>query len=188
MAGRIIVILIAALLTASPARAVEVRDLAQQAVTKHEAGKHAEAIASLRQALYAAMDASPMQFQQAIFVSERARGYGMFKERPGNVFKAGEKLLVYVEPYGMGWKKEGDHFHLDVTADFELRTPNGKILTGQKDFGRFRTRSHHRNLEFYVNLTYRLKGLKPGKYIIGTTFRDNLTDKTGNFDLPFEIK
>lgn len=187
MAARFIAFTLATLLAGSAARAGEVQDLARQAETGLEAGKHAEAIADLRQALFAAMDSSPLAFQRAHFVRQKADGYGQYHLRPDNVFKLGEKLHVYAEPFGFGWQKQGVGVSSELVADFILRTPQGTVLLSQQDFGRFRSESHHRHADYYVSMTYTLSGLKPGQYVIATTLRDQVSGKTGSFDLPFEV-
>ena len=64
-------------------------------------------------------------------------GFAAYKPRDNNGFAADEPLIVYTEPIGVAWKKDGDEFSSKLTVDFEIRTPDGKVLAGQKGFGEF---------------------------------------------------
>jgi hypothetical protein len=53
------------------------------------------------------------------------------------VFAAGEPLIVYTEPIGVTWKQADGPYSSKLMVDFEIKTPDGKTITGQKDFGQF---------------------------------------------------
>jgi hypothetical protein len=107
--------------------------------------------------------------------------------RPTSVFRPGEDMLVYAEPFGYGFGRDGDLFVIAFDADFELRTAGGQILHARQDFARLEMKSRRRNKEFQVFITYSFKGLKPGDYVLSTTLRDRNSPKAGNFELPFTV-
>ena len=96
-------------------------------------------------------------------------------------------MLVYAEPFGYAFGKEGDLFRIDFSADFELRTPRGQILHAQEGFASLDMVSRRRNKEFQVYIVYNFKGLKPGDYVLVTKLSDRNSDKKGEFELPFTI-
>lgn len=185
---RSISVTLVSLMLCVTAEAGELQDIAGKAETQAKAEQYAEAFETMREALYLLWGKSPLHFRRAFFVTQKASGFGVFKKRTSNEFKQGEPLLIYVEPAGYGWRQDGPIYQSEVTADFELREPNGNILGGQKDFASFNFRSHDRNIEYFMNLTYNLSGIRAGKYIIGTQFRDKVSGKSASFDLPFEVK
>src|SRR5438045_3874313 len=72
------------------------------------AGSFAQSLQELDQreaALMETWEKMPLSVRRAVFEKQRAEGFGMYQERPSNVFKPGEKLIAYVEPVGYGWKE-----------------------------------------------------------------------------------
>ncbi len=171
------------------ARAGEIVDLARSAEALLQSGQNVEAIDTLRRALRIANDQSPLALRKAVFVAEPPQGFGIYKERPNNVFRQGEPLVAYVEPIGIGWTKgDGGTFHSLLTVDFEIRSPSGEILAGKRDFGRFEFTSREQNTEIMTHLTLNLTGARAGKYVFGVLYHDKTTGKSASADLPFEIK
>lgn len=178
----------AALVFATAALAGEAQELAGRAEEQAASGKHAEAISTMRDALLAAWDKSPLAFTRAFPVAQKASGFGIFDKRADGPYKQGEPLLIYAEPVGFGWRQEGDLYKSEMVADFVLHNASGKVLGGQKEFGNFKVSSHSRNTEYYVNLRYNFTGLPPGRYVIVSTLRDLVGGKTGSFETSFEVQ
>ena len=170
-----------------PAHA-DLEELGRKAAKEIAAGQHLEAVETLRQAVREAALAGPLVFRQALFTSEAAKGFGLYNPRKDNVFKRGEPLLVYVEPVGFGWTPEGDVYTSHLTADYEIRTPEGQILAGQRRFDSFDFTSRDRNHEVMTTLKFNLSGAKSGDYVLGVTYHDKATGKSASFDLPFKMK
>lgn len=162
--------------------------LAQEAVEKSKANDHLGALRAIEGAYMAIWDRTPFSFKRYLFVAERATGYGVFKPRAQGPFKSGEILRVYVEPVGYTFQAEGNMYTWLITADFNLRTKAGKVLGGQKEFGRFTFTSHERNTEFYMNLTYNFSGVSKGEYVLETILQDKISGKLARFELPFQIE
>ena len=188
MMKRTVVLL--ALLTVAPGAAFagEIADLGRAAEAQAQAGNHLEAVETLRRAINILAANGPLTLRRVQFIAEPPKGFGLYKPRGGNVFRRGEPLVVYAEPIGLGWKPEGGTNRAVVATDFEIRTPDGKILGGQKDFGRFEFVSHDRNHEIMTHLTIRLSGAPPGRYVFGATYRDAVSGKAATLELPFEIQ
>jgi hypothetical protein len=171
------------------ATAGEIADLARDAEAKLQAKRPIEAIESLNRALRLAHDQTPLAFRKAIFVADPPTGFGVYHVRADNVFKSSEPLVAYIEPVGVGWTKQSDGtFQSLITVDFEIRSPEGKFLTGKTDFGRFAFTSHERNTEIFTHITLNLTNAPAAKYMLAVIYHDKITGKSATFDLPFEIR
>ncbi len=183
-------LLFGALAVTGPAGAVtaaEIVDSAKKAEELAAAGNPVQALAAIEAAFNTLWDKAPLGFSEALFVATRPQGFGIYDMRPNAVFAPGEDMLVYAEPFGYGYGRDGEVFEIAFDADFELRTAKGQILHAQQDFAELEMRSRRRNKEFQIFITYNFKGLKPGDYVLATTLRDRNSAKTGNFELPFTI-
>lgn len=131
---------------------------------------------------------APLRYRQAFFVTEVPTGFGMYSARPDAPFKAGEKLIVYAEPAGYGWKDNGDGtFTFGFDIDLSVKSPDGKELVTKKDFSHVALTSHAKNHEFMLAITLDLTGADPGKYVLEYTTRDIASDKSAVISLPFSI-
>lgn len=175
-------------LAAVAAGAGELVDRATQAEALLRDNKPVQALAEMEAAFNAAWDKAPLGFSEALFVTERPAGFGMYTARPTAVFRPDEDLHVYSEPFGYGYGSEGDSFSIGFTADFELRTPKGQILHAQTGFAEPGLATRRRNKEFQVFITYNFQGLRPGDYVLLTRLRDKNSDKVGSFELPFKVE
>jgi hypothetical protein len=146
------------------------------------------AINSAREATVAALKGAPLGFRRILFVTKTPGGFAIYDPRPDSVFKTGEPLIVYTEPVGIAWQQEGDKVSSKLEVDFELRSPDGKVLGGQKGFGEFAFTAREAPIDYMAHVTINLTGAPAGAYILNLTFRDTNSDKTTSADLPFEIK
>jgi hypothetical protein len=185
---RIPVLVAALALIAFPASAQEIAARAQEAEALLARGKVIEAIDALDAAALTLWEKMPLVFRRGIWVSAKAAGYGIYTERPDAVFSAGQPMLVYAEPVGFGWRKDGDIYRTEMAADVAFRTADGKEIFRQDQFQKFELAGRVRNREFMVNFTYTLSGIPKGDYVVETTLRDQVTGKKGSFTLPFTIR
>ncbi|WP_181705945.1 hypothetical protein [Chthonobacter rhizosphaerae] len=149
--------------------------------------KPVQALAEVEAAFNAVWDQAPLSFSEALFVTEKPTGFGIYTARPNTVFSPGEDLYVYSEPFGYGYGQDGDMFTIGFDADFELRTAKGQILHSQTGFAAPGLTTRRRNKEFQVFITYNFQGLRPGDYVLVTRLRDKNSDKVGSFELPFQV-
>ncbi len=121
-------------------------------------------------------------FTQALLVSEAAPGFGMYNPRADNVFKVGEPILIYCEPFGVGYGTPGDGiFSVNFIIDLQVLDSSGKELANVPDTTEYTSTSRHQNKEVQANITYTLDGLPPGQYTLVTTLRDKNSTKSGSF-------
>jgi hypothetical protein len=97
-------------------------------------------------------------------------------------------MIVYTEPIGVTWKQTDGTYSSKLTIDFEIKTPDGKTITGQKDFGQFAFAAREPSIDYMAQLKINLSGAPQGSYVLGLTVRDTNSDKTATAQLPFEIK
>jgi hypothetical protein len=166
----------------------EAVDLAKQAESYATDGKHAEAYEAMRSATLQVWDEGPLLFRKALFAAEAPKAFGIYKPRADHVFKPGEKLIIYAEPVGFKWLAKDGLNHSLLVADLILRTNDGKIVAGQKNFGTFSFDSLEQNMEIMVVMTVDFTGAPPGQYVVECAFTDKMSGKTANLELPFELK
>eukprot|EP00903_Cladosiphon_okamuranus_P001803 g1801.t1 len=135
-------------------------------------GKGVEAIQSMRQALFEVWSEAPLSIPTATYVKAPADGFGIYTVRADNRFAEGEPLLIYLEPVGFDWKQQDELYTSLLTVDFDLATPDGNVLAGQKAFGRFDFKSHVPNTEYMANLTLNVSGAPSGDYVLVLTVND----------------
>ena len=138
-------------------------------------------------AMIEAWEKTPLTIRRALFINGEPRGFGLYQERGSKEFKHGEKIVVYAEPVGYGWKDLGKGmFELGFVVDFLIKSRDGKILE-KENFMRIATETHTRNLEFMVILTLNMSSAPAGDYVVEYKLHDIASDKTTTFEMPFKI-
>ncbi|WP_422376980.1 hypothetical protein [Roseibium sp.] len=173
---------------AGTAWAGPLQDKAGDAETALAAGKGVEAIQLMREALSDVWKEAPLAIPTSTYVVAPADGYGIYTARDDNSFAEGEPLLIYLEPVGFDWKQQDGLYNSLLTVDFDLTSPDGKVLAGQKGFGRFDFKSHVPNTEYMANLTLNVSGAPAGDYVLVLTVNDEHGGGSAKVELPFSIK
>lgn len=134
-------------------------------------------------------DASPeISFRQVVLVAEPASGFGIYNLRANDIYKVGEPVIIYAEPYGYGYGTPSEGlFSINFAVDLQVKSESGEVLAEIPDLSALDLQSRAKNHEFQANLTYTLNGITPGKYVLLTTMRDKNSDKAGSFELAIEI-
>ena len=150
-------------------------------------GKYTEALAALDEAAAALSEKVPLAMRRALWVAAPPTGYGMYVPRENNIFASGVKMMIYGEPVGFGWRKNGDIWQTDVAIDVVVKSKDGKPLQRAQDFTNLRVVSHIRNREMMAQLTYSFTDIPAGEYIVESIMRDKVSGKSGTFSLPFIV-
>ena len=174
--------------TIASAGADELADKAKAAEDLAAQSKFLEAMDALDAAATLLWDRSPLTFRRALWVAEPPSGFGAYNPRETNQYAAGDEMIAYVEPVGFGWRKSGETWQTDLSADVTIKDKEGKEIFSQKDFQKLALSSRIRNREFMTRFTFTLTGLPAGEYMLETTLRDAVTSKSGSFSLSFVIK
>lgn len=175
------------LLSICPAWAGEISDAGANAEQLAGDGKYIEALQALETASDAIWAQSPLTFRKAIFVASDPSGFGIYDIRENAEFKRSEPLLIYTEPVGFAFGRDGQMFVTDMALDFEIRDSSGTSVAKQENFASWTIRSRFPNKEFMGKLNYDFSGLQPGDYSVTTTVRDKNSDKTNSFSMNFKL-
>ncbi|MFZ0648526.1 MAG: hypothetical protein WAM27_09940 [Nitrososphaeraceae archaeon] len=125
------------------------------------------------------------------FVSSEPEGYGVYTERPLNMFKLGDEVIIYSEPAGYTHKTLTDEngtklYGMKMTADMILTDRNGAEFGRQQDIPMTELISHHQNKELYFDLSLTgTDNLEPGDYIVKWILTDENSGQT--FDIVKEF-
>jgi hypothetical protein len=180
------------LLTISAAPAAPSGDNNQQkpsgATDQAATDKAIETINAARALTAEALSAAPLGFRRILFVRDVPDGFAAYEPRGNNIFTPDEPLIVYTEPIGVAWTKDGDEYSTKLSVDFEIRSPDGKVLAGQKGFGDFALTAREPPLDFMTHVKLDVTGAAAGSYVLGLTMHDTKSGKSTTADLPFEIK
>ena len=129
---------------------------------------------------------SPLAFRNVALVNG-AEGFGDFKPRDGNTFKAGETLMVYVEPVGFTYALENDRYSFALSADLSIESNAGHIIAEGEDLFLIDDSSRVQIREFYMVLSVEVPEIKAGGYKAVYQVKDMNSGKTGSFSVPFTI-
>jgi len=174
---------------AAPSDETNQQDQQPTAVTDQAAtDKAIETINASRAATAEALSNAPLGFRRILFVSEVPEGFAAYQPRTNNIFAPDEPLIVYTEPIGVAWTKDGDELSTKLVVDFEIRLPDGKVIAGQRGFGEFALSAREPPLDFMTHIKLDVTGAPAGAYILGLTMHDTNSGKSTTTDLPFEIR
>jgi len=154
-----------------------------------EAEPNLAKINALQNAVADAWQKMALTQRRAVFVSARPESYGVYEERNSTIFKAGEKLITYVEPIGYTWTANADGtYNYGIFVDFLVKQSDGKVLGGQEKLLKFAKRSRVRNQELMLVLTLSLGAVEPGEYLVEYTLHDDQSKKESKFTQNFTIQ
>lgn len=169
------------------AQAGEIADAASVAEQAMAEGKYEDAIKALEQAQDLLWAKAPLSFRRTLFTAAEPVGYGIYDIKEGNTFKRSEPLIIYAEPMGYGYAKDGSIYVIDLALDFLIVGADGAVVAEQKGFGNLTLRTRFPNKEFMAKVTYDFSGLPAGDYQVTTTAHDKPTGKSAAFTLPFKL-
>jgi hypothetical protein len=177
------------LATAAPAAgfAGEIADHAAAAEKAVEAGDASAAIQAFDRAQDALWTALPLSLRKVEKAIE-STGYGIYTPRPDGPYKPGEKIYLYMEPVGYGYRDDGlGNKVIELAVDMTLLDEAGKELGVYNDFAAISLSSRVKNRELLFGLTIDLGSPPVGKYRGDFTMRDKNSDKSAKFSVDFEI-
>ena len=118
------------LASAGPALAGPIADAAAQVESQLNAGDAAGALLALGE-IYSQVWAQNLTigFTQGLLVSQPSTGYGVYNPRPTNVFKKGEPILIYCEPFGFDYSTPGEGLYsVNLFVDLQVLDASGNQL------------------------------------------------------------
>lgn len=162
-------------------------DRASEAERLVAAGDPLAAIDALDAAILQVWTEMPLAIRKALLV-DSATGYGIYAERKSPVYRAGETILLYVEPVGFAYGRDA----LGITQiafdiDLAIDDGTGRQVLAQKDFVSVATPVRYNNREFHISLSLNLTGAPPDSYVAHFHFKDRHSEKTADSSVGFEI-
>jgi hypothetical protein len=161
-------------------------DAAQRAEALAAEGKVVEALDAFYGGLDALWQAIPLSFR-TVALADSASGFGVYEERANPTFRPDEMLTVYVEPVGFGHGTADGAGSIGFTADLAIENATGQVLSDTDDVFSLSTPSSPQRREFYMALTFAVPYLRPGEYKAIFTVHDQNSDKSGSFEVPFNV-
>jgi hypothetical protein len=148
---------------------------------------HLAAIDAQRKALVEAMEAGPLLFRRALFVTEVPARFGEYTPRGERPFAPGEAMHIYIEPVGLVWARDGALWRFEAAVGLEIDTADGRPIASEDKFGSIAVKNQDRPTEVMTYLTLVVSDAPPGPYVIEVRFRDAHSGKTAAFRLPFTV-
>lgn len=181
-----------AVLVALPlaAYAGDVADLATQIENAMAAKDSGRAMQHATTIMMTAWDATEgIGFTAALPVVQVPEGYGVYNARPDTVYKVGEPIFLYAEPFGYGYGTAAPGVYT-IGFDVNLRVlaMDGAVVAEAPGLLALSMESRHKNREFMADMTFNLGGLVPGMYKLETTLRDQNSAKWGQFVTQVKIR
>jgi hypothetical protein len=173
-------------LAGGPSLAGTIADAGKDAEKLNTIGKPRDAYDRLTKAREQIWKTAPLSFDRALFVAAEPQGYGVYDVRSGNVFKAGETMYVYAEPFGYGFAQQGDIRRIQFEVSISVTLPSGDVAVAPQS-GKLELASRAENKEYMISMSYEPKGLKAGDYVLQLDVRDVNTGKTATIRLPFKV-
>jgi hypothetical protein len=155
--------------------------------TPPAAGDAAEALTAAREAMHAAWLGTPLRVAKAVLVATSDNKYGIYEPRGSHRYAPGEPIMIYVEPVGYGYRKEGELWHFGLAADLFVLDKAGNILAGKEGALRTELTSHNPVKELVLDVTYTLNNAPAGVYVLRTILRDHYSDEQVRFENVVEI-
>jgi hypothetical protein len=112
-----------------------------------------------------------MDFQvKEIIICSEVRDYRDYSEMTGNL-KAGDTLLLYIEPEGYYVVKENGSYKIHVSEDVSIVNENGKSVFEKKDWIVYERSFPSPMIPFYI--TNSISDIPAGKYKYTLTLKDH---------------
>lgn len=180
-----------AVLVALPlaAYAGDVADLATQietALGQNDTGRALQAADTIMMTAWNATEG--LGFTAALPVVEVPKGYGVYNARKDTVYKVGEPIILYAEPFGYGFGTAAPGVStIGFDVDLRVLAMDGAVVAEAPGVLALGMESRHKNREFMADMTFNLGGLAPGAYKLEATLRDRNSPKWGQFVTQVEV-
>jgi len=170
----------------TPAGAGELARAGEAAEAALAAGDTVNAIDALEGAVDTVWKEGPLAFRKALAVDSVA-GFGDYEERGETAYEPGEAMQVYVEPVGFSYMPEDGKHRVRMSADLAIANPTGQVIVEGADMFSVDTALAQPRREFDLVLSFKMPELPAGSYTAEFTLKDEGSDKSGTFSVPFTL-
>jgi hypothetical protein len=151
------------------------------------AAAHLTVVEAERAKLIELMQAGPLVFRRAMFVTEVPVRFGEYVPRSDRPFDLDEPMVLYVEPVGVVWMPDGDTWRFEVALTLAVETEGGRAIARETNFGHISARNRERPTELMTYLSLNVHDAPPGRYAIVVTLHDSHSQKSATLRMPFSI-
>jgi hypothetical protein len=135
---------------------------------------------------FAAAGAESLAITRASFVTAKVEKFGQYEPRPNAVFKFGEDVRLYVEPTGFVAVDQSGASRIDTTADIKVTGADGGVLVERKNLMSLKHSSPQTLGQVFVNFSVKVPAA--GMYVVTFRLNDNLTGRSLDYSLPFQVE
>ena len=175
------------LLPLAAASAGPIADAALKAETLFAEESADQAVEALQEAVAAAWQQSPLVIRKSLLV-DSSSGLGIYEPRLEAPFAPGDKVQIYVEPWGFNYGRQGELNTIDLRVGLGVENATGQVLAEKEDLFSLSAKTHDRYRDFSLSLSFVMPQLKSGDYIGIFTVEDLNSEKTGRFRIAFTIE
>jgi hypothetical protein len=134
----------------------------------------------------AAAGAESLGIARASFVTAKVEKFGQYEPRPNAVFKLGEDVRLYVEPTGFVAVDRSGASQIDTTADIKVTGADGGVLVERKNLMSLKHSSPQTLGKVFVNFSVKVPAA--GMYVVTFRLNDNLSGRSLDYSLPFQVE
>ncbi|MEQ8791528.1 MAG: hypothetical protein RIC55_35015 [Pirellulaceae bacterium] len=144
------------------------------------------ALASLRRAESALSNLGMLEVRNLKLCSE-VRSFGRYEEFPEAQFLPGQEVIVYAEVYNFATEAKHSGYETALKSSYEMYDSQGVLVDGNK-YNVERELCASRRRDFYFPHKIRLPvELRPGRYTLTLTIKDELANKFDQQSIGFTI-
>lgn len=156
----------------SYAYAADVSGLFKEAEKAYEEKNYVGCLSKLGEITRALDAEAPLEIQRMEFIQSEPAGFGQIQIRPEGVFKAGEAMLVYLEPRHYTVLEKDALKQTIFKLDYRFVNEKNVIAMGIDDFGEYAFRSESALDPIFITFSPDGSKLPPGSYHLDVTLRD----------------
>ena len=134
----------------------------------------------------AAAGAESLGIARASFVTAKVEKFGQYEPRPNAGFKLGEDVRLYVEPTGLVAVDQSGASQIDATADIKVTGADGRVVVERKNLMSLKHSSPQTLGQVFVNFSVKVSAA--GMYVVTFRLNDNLTGRSLDYSLPFQVE
>ncbi|MFP4083088.1 MAG: hypothetical protein ACLFVG_10095 [Candidatus Aminicenantes bacterium] len=162
-----------------------IEETIQEALAAVKKGNRQEAIDLLAEAIMLLKNSGEFHIAK-LFLCSEINDYRDYTPKNSNVLKAGEPLLLYIEPDGYRLLKEGNQYRIWVSLDASIADAQGEVIFERNNWVNYKKAFPTPIIPFY--LTNRVSDIPAGKYTYTMTLKDHYknTFLTKSFEFSVE--
>jgi len=141
-----------------------------EALERFRKGEAVETMNLLGEAMMQIRNNLPLEISK-LFMCSEIRDFNDYDAKAGFELKAGEPLLLYIEPEGYGVRKEEGEYRIWISQDVEIKNVEGEVIFQRNNWVDYNKGFPTPVIPFF--LTNRITDIPPGQYTYTFTLKDH---------------